>query len=62
MMKIYKVTIEKLSFDRGNLIGYNVLGYYANKDKANTVAEEKYRNRNCVTEGKIHIEEINVEE
>jgi hypothetical protein len=61
-MKIYKVTIEKLSFDRGNIIGYNVLGYYANKDKANTVAEEKYRNRNYVTEGKIHIEEIDVEE
>lgn len=61
-MRIYKVTIEKLSFDRGNVIGYNVLGYYANKDRAKAVAEEKYRNRNCVTEGKTHIEEIIVEE
>ena len=62
MMKIYKVTIEKLNFDRGNVIGYNVLGYYANKDRANAVAEEKYRNRNYVTEGKTRIEEITVEE
>ena len=59
-MRIYKVEITKLTFDMGAFDGYELIGYYANKDKAEEVAEERYANRNGVVEGKTVITEIEV--
>lgn len=59
-MRIYKVEITKLTFDMGAFDGYKLIGYYANKEKAEKVAEERYANRNGVIEGKTVITEIEV--
>ena len=59
-MTVYKVEITKLTFDRGAFDGYELVGYYANKEKAEKVAEERYANRNGVVEGKTVITEIEV--
>lgn len=61
MMTVYKVEIEKLTFDRGMFDGYELVGYYTNKTKAERIAKEKYNNRNTVVEGKTHITEIEVD-
>lgn len=61
MMKIYKVEIEKVTFDRGAFDGYKLVGHYTNKEKAERVAEERYNNRNKVVEGKVVITEIEVD-
>ena len=62
MMTVYKVEIEKLTFDRGMFDGYKLIGHYTNKAKAERIAEERYNNRNCVVEGKTHITEIEVDD
>jgi hypothetical protein len=62
MMKIYKVEIEKLTFDRGIFDGYKLVGHFTNKAKAERVAEEVYNNRNKVVEGKTYITEIEVDD
>lgn len=62
MMKIYKVEIEKLTFDRGMFNGYKLVGHYTNKEKAERIAEERYNNRNWVIEGKTYITEIEVDD
>lgn len=62
MMKVYKVEIEKLTFDRGMFDGYKLVGHYTNETKAKRIAEERYNNRNCVVEGKVHITEIEVDD
>lgn len=61
MMKVYKVEIEKLTFDRGMFDGYELVGYYTNKKKAERIAEERYNNRNKVVEGKTNLTEIDVD-
>jgi hypothetical protein len=61
-MKIYKVEIEKLTFDRGAFDGYKVVGHYTNKEKAERIAEEVYNNRCKVVEGEIRITEIEVDD
>ena len=61
-MKAYKVEIEKVTFDRGLFEGWEVVGYYVNKDKANKVAEDAYKNRNKVVQGEVRITEIDIEE
>ena len=62
MMKIYKVEIEKLTFDRGIFNGYKLVGHYTNKEKAERIAEEVYNNRNQIVEGEIYITEIEVDD
>ena len=62
MMKIYRVEIEKLTFDRGAFDGYKLIGHYTNEAKANRIAEERYNNRNKVVEGKVYITEIEVDD
>lgn len=59
-MTVYKVEITKLTFDMGAFDGYELVGYYANKAKAEKVAEERYANRSKVVEGKTVITEIEV--
>ena len=60
-MKIYKVEIERLSFDMGVFQGYELIGYYANKDKAEKVAKEAYEKRCPIDRGETKITEIEVE-
>lgn len=60
-MKVYKVEIEKLTFDKGCFDGYVLVGYYTNKEKAERVAKEAYENRNKVVRGKTTITEIEVD-
>ncbi len=62
MMKVYKVEIEKLTFDRGAFDGYKLVGHYTNKAKAERIAEEVYNRRNKVVEGKVYITEIEVDD
>ena len=62
MMTVYKVEIEKLTFDMGRFNGYKLVGHYTNKAKAERIAEEVYNNRNCVVEGKTRITEIEVDD
>lgn len=62
MMKVYKVEIEKLTFDRGAFDGYKLVGHYTNKEKAERIAEEVFNNRNKVVEGKTYITEIEVDD
>lgn len=62
MMKIYRVEIEKLTFDRGAFDGYKLVGHYTNKEKAERIAEEVYNNRSKVVEGKVKITEIEVDD
>jgi len=59
-MKIYKVEIEKLTFDMGMFDGYKLVGHYTNKKKAEKTAEEVYNNRDKVIEGETRITEIEV--
>lgn len=59
-MTVYKVEITKLTFDMGAFDGYELVGYYANKDKAEKVAEERYVNRSKVVEGKTVVTKIEV--
>lgn len=59
-MTVYKVEITKLTFDMGAFDGYKLVGYYANKDKAEKVAEERYANRSKVVEGRTVVTEIEV--
>jgi len=60
-MKAYKVEIERLSFDRGNHIGWKLLGYYTNKEKAERVAKEAYENRCEIDTGETRITEIDID-
>lgn len=60
-MKIYKVEIERLSFDMGVFQGYDLIGYYADKSKAEKVAKETYEKRCPITEGETKVTEIKVE-
>ncbi len=62
MMKVYKVEIEKLTFDMGRFDGYKLVGYYTNKKKAERIAEETYNNRSKVVEGETKITEIDVDD
>lgn len=62
MMKIYRVEIEKLTFDRGAFDGYKLVGHYTNKEKAERIAEEVYNSRSKVVEGKVKITEIEVDD
>lgn len=61
MMKMYRVEIERLTFDRGLFDGYELVGYFTNKAKAERVAEERYTNRRKVVEGKTKVTEIEVD-
>lgn len=60
-MKAYKVEIEELDFDRGYRIGWTLVGYYINKEKANRIAKETYENRNKVDTGETRITEIEID-
>ena len=60
-MKAYKVEIEELSFDWGRFEGWKLIGYYANKEKAEKIAAEAYENRCKVTAGETRIEEIDID-
>lgn len=62
MMTVYKVEIERLTFDRGMFDGYELVGHYTSKAKAERIAEERYNNRSKVVEGKTHITEIEVDD
>lgn len=62
MMKIYKVELETLTYDWGRHEGWELIGYYVNKDKANKIAENAYKNRNKVVQGEVRITEVNIEE
>lgn len=62
MMKVYRVEIEKLTFDRGMFDGYELVGHYTNKAKAERIAEERYNNRVKVVEGETKITEIDVDD
>ena len=58
---MYRVEIERLTFDRGLFDGYELVGYFTNKAKAERVAEERYTNRRKVVEGKTKVTEIEVD-
>jgi len=60
-MKVYKVEIERLTFDKGCFDGYVLIGYYTNKEKAERVATEAYKNRNKIVRGDTTITEIEVD-
>ena len=60
-MKAYKVEIEKLSFEWGRHIGWEVIGYYANKEKAEKIASDAYENRCKYVEGEVNISEIEID-
>jgi len=60
-MKIYKVEIERLTADWGRHDGWDLIGYFANKAKAECVAAEKYNNRCVIDTGKTRITEIEVD-
>lgn len=60
-MKVYKVEIEKLTFEEGYFDGYMLIGYYTNKEKAERVAKEAYENRNKIVRGETTITEIEVD-
>ena len=61
-MKIYKISIKKLSSDWGYFEGWEEIGYYLSKEKAEQVAQERYEKRNRVIRGETKIETIEVEE
>ena len=61
-MKIYKVEIEKLSFEWGRFVGYELIGYYTDKDKAEKVAKDTYENRCAYVQGKTIITEVMLED
>lgn len=58
-MTIYRVYNETLTYDRGIFNGYETVGYYANKAKAEEV---KASIKPGMVTGKAYIEEIKVEE
>lgn len=60
-MKIYKVEIERLSFDYGYFLDWDLVGYYMNKEKAERVAKDTYDNRCVVDQGETKITEIEVD-
>ncbi len=60
-MKAYKVEIEKLTFDWGRHDGWRLLGYYANKEKAERIAKEAYENRDHIITGEPRITEIEID-
>ena len=60
-MKIYKVEIEKLDFERGLFQGWLTTGYFANKEKAERMAKEDYENRDPVVRGKTRVVTIKVD-
>lgn len=60
-MKAYKVEIEKLSYDWGRPIGWKLVGYYTNKEKAERMAAEAYENRNYIDTGRTRVTEIEID-
>lgn len=62
MMKVYKVEIERLSFDMGHFLGWIELGYFTSKAKAERVAKETYENRCPIDRGNTRITEIEVDD
>ena len=61
-MKAYKVEQERLSFDWGRFEGWDLVGYYFKKEKAEAIAKERYENRCKVVQGKVKITEIEIED
>lgn len=59
MTKIYKVTTDKLTFDRGLYDGTVTIGYYLNKETAERVAE---KHPETLTNTAARVEEIEVNE
>lgn len=64
MMYMYKVEIEKLTYDYGTRCGWKVVGYYISENKANKEAESAFLNRDRMIEGKTKITklELNTDE
>ena len=62
MMKIYKVEIEKLTFDMGRFCGWKLIGHFTNEEKAKRIAAEAYNNRSKIVEGETRITEIEVDD
>lgn len=60
-MKAYKVEIEKLTFDWGRPIGWKLVGYYTNREKAERMAVEAYQNRNYIDTGRTRVTEIKID-
>lgn len=61
-MKAYKVEIEILDWEKGFFIdGYQLIGYYTNKEKAEKIAKEAYENRCEVDRGETQITEIEID-
>ena len=60
-MKAYKVEIETLSSDWGRHTGWELLGYYTNKEKAERIAKEAYENRCKIDTGETRITEIKID-
>ena len=61
MTKAYKVEQARLSYDRGCFQGWDLIGYYFSKEKAEEVAKEKYENRCKIVEGEVEITEIEIQ-
>ena len=62
MMKIYKVEVEKLTFDMGRHCGWKLIGHFTNEEKAKRIARDYHINRNAVVEGDVRITEIEVDD
>ena len=58
-MTIYEIKQARLTLDRGMFNGYENIGYWANKETAEKVAENLPR---TMTRGKVIITEIEVNE
>ncbi len=62
MMKIYKVEVERLTFDTGRFNGYKLIGHFTNEEKAKRIAKDYHINRNKIVEGDVRITEIEVDD
>ena len=60
MMKIYKVEQEILSFDWGRFEGYEEIGYFDSKEKAEAAKAEAEAKKSIVR-GEVEITEITVQ-
>lgn len=60
MMKIYKVELETLTYDWGRHEGWELIGYYTNKEKAERIAEQYEENKGFL-QGEVRLEEIEVD-
>ncbi len=59
-MTIYKVEQERLSFDKGTFQGWEEVGYFSTKEKAEK-KETECKNRDEIAYGRVKVTAIEVE-